>query len=148
MKRILTATVLALTLSGCSSCKKSNSASPSATAAAGDAPGSAAGAPAKPFVQKGVPEGKVICGYVQDDADPAKCSAVVDAPEGVEVFKKAGDHYARIVKGRVVPSCPTDNVVGICDNGMGLLTNYSGPKWTAETAKKDCTSKSRHKWVE
>lgn len=31
---------------------------------------------------------------------------------------------------------------------MGMLANYSGPKWTAETAKKGCLSHPYQKWVE
>ena len=134
MNRILTVIVLALVLAGCGKgCGKSSkpvaSASSSATQPA---------TPPQPFVQKGVAPDKVIVGYVQDISDPSMCSAVSDAPEGKEVFERAGDHYAKLVHAKVVPSCPTDNVVGTCDNGVGLLTNYSGPKWTAETAKKHC----------
>ena len=144
MNRFLTAIAVALTLTstGCGKSSKQRSPGPGATGQ------SAVAAPPTPFVQKGVPEGKVVVGYVQDIADPSKCSAVVDARAGVEVFQRAGDDYAKLVKGKVVPSCPTDNVVGECDNGMGLVTNYSGPKWTAESAKKNCLRKSAHKWLE
>jgi hypothetical protein len=140
MNRVFVVLLVAVALAGCAKSKKPD-ASASATAAESSPP-------PKPFVQKGVPEGKLICGYVQDLGDASKCSAVVDAPEGKEVFARAGDHYAQIVHGKVVPSCPTDNVVGICDNGRGLLTNYSGPKWTPASAKKNCTSKSGQTWLE
>jgi hypothetical protein len=144
MNRILPAIAVALTLA-LTGCGKSNKQGPSGPGATTQA---AAAAPPVPFVQKGVPEGKVVVGYVQDNADPMKCSAVVDLPAGKEVFARAGDDYAKIVKGKVVPSCPTDNVVGECDNGMGLVTNYSGPKWTVEGAKKNCLRKPAHKWLE
>jgi hypothetical protein len=146
--------LLALTATGCDGCranannakhgKKHGAPSSSSSSSSPEGPPD----PPKPFVQRGVPDGKVICGYVQDNADASKCSAVVDAPAGKEVFARAGDHYAQIVKGHVVPSCPTDYVVGACDNGMGLVTNYSGPKWNAERAKKDCTKKSANKWLD
>jgi hypothetical protein len=29
-----------------------------------------------------------------------------------------------------------------------MLVNYSGPKWTADTAKKDCASHPMTKWVD
>ena len=115
------------------------------TAAAPAAPA----APAKPaFVQKGIKPGKVVVGYMLDGADPAQCAVVTDDPAKKETFTKNADKLAAMMKAKVVTSCPTDNVVGTCDVGLGMIANYSGPKWTAETAKKDCISKPRQAWLE
>jgi hypothetical protein len=107
------------------------------------------GGPPKPaFVQKGIPAGKVVVGYIQDATDPNQCSAVTDVPAKKDAFAKDADKLAQMVKGKVVPSCPTDSVVGTCNAGFGMLVNYSGPKWTADTAKKDCTGHAHATWVE
>jgi hypothetical protein len=106
-------------------------------------------AAAKPaYVQKGIPAGKVVVGYLVDNSDPAQCAVVVDAPAKKDAFKKDADKLAELMKAKVVTSCPTDNVVGTCNAGLGMLVNYSGPKWTTESAKKDCTGKPHQKWVE
>jgi hypothetical protein len=106
-------------------------------------------APAKAaFVQKGVPAGKVVVGYIQDGTDPSQCAAVVDVPAKKDDFTKNADKIAQMMKGKVVAACPTENIVGTCNAGMGMLANYSGPKWTAETAKKDCLAHPYQKWVE
>jgi hypothetical protein len=59
---------------------------------------------------------------------------------------KDGDKLAAMFKGKVAPSCPTDRVVGTCDAHSGVLLNYYGPKWTADTAKPDC-AKQKGTWV-
>jgi len=125
----------------------------SGTAAAStEAPKAAAAtatAAAKPaFVQKGVKPGKVVVGYVQDNTDANQCAAVTDDPAKKETFTKNADKLAAMMKGKIVPECPTENVVGTCNAGMGMLVNYSGPKWTAETAKKDCLAHPHQTWVE
>ena len=120
--------------------------SPAATTAA---PPATAAAPAKPaFVQKGVPAGKIVVGYIQDGTDPSQCAAVVDVPAKKDDFTKNAEKVAQMMKGKVIAACPTDDVVGTCNAGMGMLVNYSGPKWTAETAKKDCLGHPYQKWVE
>lgn len=122
---------------------------PSAPTPSTPAPPATSAAPAKPpFVQKGVAAGKVVVGYIQDGKDPNLCAAVVDAPAKKDDFAKNADKVAEMMKGKVVAACPTDSVVGTCNAGMGMLVNYSGPKWTAETAKKDCLSHPYQKWVE
>jgi hypothetical protein len=122
---------------------------PSAPATTAPPPPATTTAPAKPaFVQKGVPAGKVVVGYIQDGTDPSQCAAVVDVPAKKDDFTKNADKVAQMMKGKVVAACPTDNVVGTCNAGMGMLANYSGPKWTAETAKKDCLAHPYQKWVE
>ncbi len=138
------AAVLAI---GSSSCR-ANSSGPGSTGAAstGSASVSVSADPPKPFVLK-IPEGLVVCGYVQDDADPSKCGAIVDRPEGVAVFQRAGDHVAQLKKGHVVPSCSTEGVVGTCDDGLGLYQNYYAPTWTTAKAKRNC-AKKKHRWVE
>jgi hypothetical protein len=112
----------------------------------------AAAAPAAPakaaFVQKGVKPGKVVVGYMLDSADDSQCAVVTDDPAKKETFAKNADKLAAMMKAKVVASCPTDNVVGTCNVGFGMLGNYSGPKWTPESAKKDCTSKPHQTWVE
>jgi hypothetical protein len=105
------------------------------------------GGSSKAYVQKGIPAGKVVVGYLQDKADPTQCAVVVDDPAKKAAFAKDGDKLAEVMKAKVVPSCPTDNVVGTCNAGLGMLVNYSGPKWTADTAKKDCTTKPHQTWV-
>lgn len=123
-----------------------------AAAASAQAPTAAAvtaTAPAKPaFVQKGIKPGKVVVGYMQDNTDPTQCAAVTDDPAKKETFTKNADKLAAMMKGKIVPACPTDDVVGTCNAGLGMLVNYSGPKWTAETAKKDCLAHPHQTWVE
>lgn len=102
----------------------------------------------KAFVQKGIPAGKVVVGYLQDKTDAAQCAVVVDDPAKKDAFKKDADKLAEMMKAKVVPSCPTNAVVGTCNAGLGMLVNYSSPKWTAESAKKDCASKPHQKWVD
>jgi hypothetical protein len=116
------------------------------TAAATPAAPVAAAKPA--FVQKGVKPGKIVVGYMLDSKDESQCAVVTDDPAKKEAFTKNADKLAEMMKGKVVASCPTDNVVGTCNVGFGMLGNYSGPKWTAESAKKDCTSKPHQTWVE
>ena len=129
----------------------SNAATVASGAAATPATPAAAApaAPAKPaFVQKGIKPGKIAVGYMLDTADPSQCAVVTDDPAKKETFTKNADKLAAMMKGKLVSECPTENVVGTCNVGMGMLDNYSGPKWTAESAKKDCTSKPHQTWVE
>jgi hypothetical protein len=105
-------------------------------------------APKPAFVQKGVKPGKVVVGYMQDLKDETQCAAVTDDPAKQAAFAKDADKLAAMMKGKIVPACPTDSVVGTCNAGMGMLVNYSGPKWTAETAKKDCLAHPHQTWVE
>jgi hypothetical protein len=133
-------------------CSKPDSAPPSgatsAKAAAAEAPKPAA-APAKAaFVQKGIQPGKVVVGYLQDAADASQCTAVTDEPAKKDDFTKNAEQVAKMMKATVVTSCPTDNVVGTCNAGFGMLINYSGPKWTKETAQKECSSQPHATWIE
>ncbi len=123
----------------------------SAKAATVEAPKTAAAAPApakEAFVQKGVPAGKVVVGYLQDSADPSQCSVVTDAPAKKDDFTKNAEKLAQMMKAKVVPSCPMDNVVGTCNAGFGMLVNYSGPKWAKDAAKKDCTGHPHATWID
>ena len=99
------------------------------------------------YVQKGIAPGKVAVGFIELLADPAQCAVVTDDPAGKDKFQKNGENLAKMLKGKIVPACPTENVMGTCDAGFGLLGNYYGPKWTAETAKKDCAA-AKQKWVD
>ncbi len=133
-------------------CSKADSTPPAgattAKSAGPEAPKPAA-APAKAaFVQKGVLAGKVVVGYVQDAADPTRCSVVTDDPAKKDDFAQHGADVAKMMKATVVTSCPTDNVVGTCNVGFGMLVNYSGPKWTKETARKEWTGQPHATWVE
>jgi hypothetical protein len=157
MKTTLLAIALGLSIAACGKSDASpattTTAAPAATTGAtkpASAPAPApAAAPAKPaFVQKGIPAGKVVVGYLQDKTDPNQCAVVTDAPNKKDQFAKDGAKLAEMMKAKVVTTCPTDNVVGTCDAGLGMLVNYSGPKWTAETAKKDCLSHPHQKWVD
>ncbi len=142
MKKIAVLTfLLAMPLA----CSKPDSAAPGGSASAKS--GTAA-APKTAFVQKGIQPGKVIVGYLEDATDPNQCSAVTDAPEKKDEFTKNADKFAAMVKGKVVASCPTDNVVGTCNAGFGMLVNYSGPKWTKDAAQKDCVSHPRATWID
>jgi hypothetical protein len=140
-------------------CDKADSGSPSpspgvaasqgATPTATSTAPVAAPVPAKAaFVQKGIAPGKVVVGYLQDSTDPNQCAAVIDLASKKDDFTKNGDQFAQMMKSKVVAACPTDDVVGTCNAGMGLLVNYSGPKWTADTAKKDCLAHPHQKWVD
>ena len=125
------------------------SGAPAGTAEAPKAAAATAAAAPKPaFVQKGVKPGKVVVGYMQDTKDDTQCAAVTDDPAKQAEFTKNADKLAAMMKGKIVPACPTENVVGTCNAGMGMLVNYSGPKWTAETAKKDCLAHPHQTWVE
>jgi hypothetical protein len=122
----------------------SASAATAATTAAAAATTTAAAQPAAPaaaaYVQKGIPAGKVVVGYIADPNDPSECIVATDAPEKKDQFAKDGDKLAAMFKGKVVSSCPTTNVVGTCSAGFGVLLNYYGPKWAADAAQKDCAS--------
>jgi hypothetical protein len=143
MTRCRYALVLAAALVGCGRpTTDATATSPKPTASEDEGP------PPKPFVQKGVPADRVICGYLRDRADPSKCAAVVDIPSAKAVFERVPGDVEKIYNGKVVPSCPTDRVVGTCDYGNGLVTNYSAPKWKTETARADCASKPGRTWLD
>lgn len=142
MKKIA---VLTLLLAMPLACSK---AEPGAPEGSTSAKGGTADAPKTAFVQKGVQPGKVIVGYIQDATDPNQCAAVTDAPAKKDEFSKNAEKFAEMVKGKIVTSCPTDSVVGTCNAGFGMLVNYSGPKWTKETAQKDCVSHPHQTWIE
>jgi hypothetical protein len=134
-------------------CSKPDSAAPaggtSAKAGAEAPKPAAAPAPAKAaFVQKGIQPGKVVVGYMVDAADASQCSALTDDPAKKDEFAKNGPELAKMMKGTIVPSCPTDNVVGTCNAGFGILVNYSGPKWTKESGQKDCVSHPHATWID
>ena len=148
-------TFAALTMIGSVGCSKDEA--PSAPAATGssaavaakpaaDKPAEAA-KPAAPAAQKGLESGQVIVAYLQDTRDDAQCAAlpVPEAEKAKYGPDKLGE-VAKMFKSTIVPSCPGGNVVGTC-KAMGMLVNYSGPKYTKESAQADCT-KNRGKWIE
>ncbi|MDI1449636.1 hypothetical protein [Polyangium sp. 6x1] len=102
---------------------------------------------AKPAAQKGLASGEVIIGYLRDPKDEGQCAALV-APEAEKAKfddAKIAD-LAKTLKLDVAKSCPSEGVVGVC-NAMGMLVNYTGPKYTKESAQADCT-KGRGKFIE
>ena len=148
MKTIAALTLLLAMPFGCS---KPDAGSTSTKGAGADAPktaGAAAAPPKEAFVQKGIQPGKVAVGYLLDAADPSQCSVATDAPAKKDEFTKNAEKLAQMMKAKVVASCPTDNVVGTCSAGFGMLVNYSGPKWNKDSAKKDCTGHAHGTWVE
>lgn len=153
MKKIAL-TFAALAMIGSVGCGKEEA--PSAPAATGSsAPAAAktdtkpaeAAKPAAPAAQKGLEAGQVIVGYLQDSKDEGQCAAlpVAEAEKAKYGPDKLGE-VAKMMKATVVPSCPGGNVIGVCKS-MGMLVNYSGPKYTVATAQEDCT-KNRGKWIE
>ena len=147
--------ILTLVLMMPLACSKPESAAPAGPAtgkaAGAEAPKTAAAAAAPPkaaFVQKGVQSGKVVVGYMQDAADASQCSALTDDPAKKDEFAKNAPELAKMMKGTIVPSCPTDNVVGTCNAGFGILINYSGPKYTKESAQKACVAQPHATWLE
>ena len=110
-------------------------------------PAAEAAKPAAPAAQKGMEAGQVIVAYLQDTRDEAQCAAlpVPEAEKAKYGPDKLGE-VAKMFKSTIVPSCPGGNVVGVC-KAMGMLVNYSGPKYTKDTATQDCT-KNRGKWID
>ena len=119
------------------------------TMPAAEAPKPEAKPEAKPAAaaQKGLEAGQIIVGYLKDPKDEGQCAALI-APEAEKAkfdAAKVGE-VAKMLKLDVAPTCSTEGVVGVC-NVMGMLVNYTGPKYTKETAQADCT-KSRGKFIE
>jgi hypothetical protein len=134
-------------------CKESRAEGSSAPASSGQSPAASnaatAATPAKETAraQVGVEKGEVIVGYLQDSKDEAQCAALpAKESEKAKFDQKGLEEMAKMMKARVVAKCPDTAVVGTCKS-MGMLVNYSGPKYTAESAKKDCTT-NHGKWLE
>ncbi|MEO5727226.1 MAG: hypothetical protein ABI134_07345 [Byssovorax sp.] len=154
MKKIAL-TFAALAMIGSVGCGKDEA--PSAAPATGSAaptavktetkPAAEAAKPAAPAAQKGLEAGQLIVAYLQDTRDEAQCAAlpVPEADKAKYGPDKLGE-VAKMFKATIVPSCPGGNVVGVC-KAMGMLVNYSGPKYTAATAQENCT-KEHGKWIE
>ena len=153
MKKIAL-TFAALAMIGSVGCGKEEA--PSAPAAAGSSAAAAAktdtkpaeaAKPAAPAGQKGLEAGKVIVAYLQDTRDEAQCAALpVPEADKAKYGPEKIAEVAKMFKSNIVPSCPGGNVVGVC-KAMGMLVNYSGPKYTKDTATQDCT-KNHGKWIE
>jgi ribosomal protein L11 len=104
-------------------------------------------APAAAAAQKGLEAGQVIVAYLQDSKDEGQCAALpVAEAEKAKYGPDKIQEVAKMVKGTVVPACPSANVIGTCKS-MGMLVNYSGPKYAKDSAQADCT-KNRGKWIE
>lgn len=135
--------------------KTTTSATPAPTPSAAAAPAPSASAAEKADEKKaddddeqeGLEKGEVIVGYIQDSKDEGQCAALAAKESEKAKFDKAKvEEVAKMMKGKVVDKCPTENVQGTC-RAMGMLVNYIGPKYTPETAKKDCT-KNHGKWFD
>ena len=150
-----------LVLIGCDKKEQATTSAGTATAAAKPAPTpaapSAAAAPSasageekaeaeETYEQEGLEDGEVVVGYLQDLKDEGQCAAL-PAPkaEKDKWDAKKLEEVAKVMKAKVVPSCPTENVQGTC-RSMKMLINYTG-KYTPETAKKHCTQ-NRGKWFD
>lgn len=146
--------LVALALVGCG-----KEEAPSAPAAGGSSAPAAAKAEAKPeakpaeapkpaaAAQKGLEDGRVIVGYLKDPKDENQCAALAaKKDEAATMTPEKVAEVAKALKLEVAPSCPTEGIVGTC-SAMGMLVNYTGPKYTKESAKADC-DKSHGKWFE
>jgi hypothetical protein len=122
------------------------SAAASGTASAAPAGSAAASGSAAAGAPKGLEAGRVVLGYVQDEKDEGQCAAVTDK-EGKKLDDKDKEKLAKMLKAKWVEACPTENVVGTCKAPFGLFIQYTGPKYTADSAKKQC-AKDHGKWVE
>ncbi|AKT40618.1 hypothetical protein [Chondromyces crocatus] len=139
---------LMVTLLALTACSKEggtaadDTAKPSASGAAA-APAAKAAAP-----QKGLEPGMIAIGYLTPTGEEGQC-VVLAAPEAEKDKLDGGKiaEVAKALKADVVTSCPTDNVVGTC-KAMGMLVNYSSPKYDKETAQKDCASSGVGKWLD
>lgn len=124
-----------------SSATPATSASPASAAAPGDA-SSNGESPAFAFVLPQA-EGKGMC------------LTVTLSPEKLAAFnkdRKAGiADFAKQLKApkatKFMDACPTDQVVGTCLNGFGMLVSYYPPQYTTDSAKKNCTGKQGGSWV-
>jgi hypothetical protein len=97
--------------------------------------------------QVGVEKGEVIVGYLQDLKDEGQCAALpAKESEKAKFDQKGLEEMAKMMKAKVVDKCPDTGVQGTCKS-MGMLVNYTAPKYTVESAKKDCTA-NHGKWLE
>ncbi|MFO0565887.1 MAG: hypothetical protein U0263_09505 [Polyangiaceae bacterium] len=138
--------------------KPAASAAPAATSAAptasaAPAPSASAGEKAEkeeaaePEEQEGLEKGEVVVGYLQDLKDEGQCAAL-PAPEKdkAKYDEKKLEEVAKAMKAKVVKSCPSEGVQGTCRT-MGMLVNYTAPKYTIESAQKHC-KQNRGKWFD
>lgn len=122
---------------GASGAASQKPATTAAATAAATATATAAAAPAA-GAYKGLKEGNAVVGYVKDPSDEAQCGVITVKPE--EKDKVTQDELKKIatmIKGELTSTCPTDNIVGGC-RAFGISIQYYGPKYTKDTAKKDC----------
>lgn len=112
---------------------------PAATAAAtatAAAPATAAAAPAA-GAYRGLKEGHVVVGYIKDPNDAAQCGVLGASPTDKKLTDDELKKVADMLKGEVASTCPTENIVGAC-RAMGVSVQYYGPKYTKDTAQKEC----------
>jgi len=127
----------AASTSGAATQKPAATATAATTAAAVTATATAAAAPTA-GAYRGLKDGNVIAGYISDPKDPDVC-AVVGATEAEKATLDEAKlkQLATMIKGEVAKSCPTANIVGGCRE-LGIATQFYGPKYTKDTAKKAC----------
>lgn len=109
---------------------------PADTAAAAASATAAAAAPAAASY-KGILEGRKVIAFVKDPKDEAQCGVVTAKPEEKELTQDELKKVAEMIKGEIASTCPTENIVGAC-RAFGIAVQYYGPKYTADSAKKDC----------
>jgi hypothetical protein len=148
-----------LVLVGCDKKEQAATSTSTATAAAKPAPSAAQAAPSaapsaaaapsasaaeekaeaeEPVEQEGLEDGEVVVGWLQDLKDEGQCAALA-APKAdkAKYDDKKLEEVAKMMKAKVVPACPTENIQGTCRMMKDVLVNYTG-KYTPETAKKHC----------
>lgn len=130
---------------------KADSQAPSAPAAEKTSTTNAAPAPAaakeEPRAQLGVEKGEVIVGYLQDLKDEGQCAALpAKESEKAKFDQKGLENMAKLMKAKLVDKCPDKDVQGTCKS-MGMLVNYTAPKYTVESAKKHC-AENHGKWLQ
>ena len=163
MKKTLFLLLVLGLMGGCDKSKPSSGSAPSATAPATPASTAAAVASAAPSAapsasaasddddavddQEGLEKGEVVVGYIQDLKDEGQCAALpAPSAEKSKYDSKKLEEMATAMHSKVVKSCPDENVVGTC-RMMGMLVNYTGPKYTADSAKKHCKT-NKGKWFD
>ncbi len=96
-----------------------------------------AAAAANTAAYHGLKPDHTIAGYLRDPKDSGSCAVLMAKPGDKPMTPDDLKKVAEMMKGEVVASCPTDNIVGAC-SGMGMAEQYYGPKYTKESAKLAC----------
>lgn len=115
------------------SVKPGTSGAATASAAPSAAPSAAAAG-----AYKGLKDGHTAIAFIKDPKDEGQCGVLsATAAEKAKLNDEKIKDIAKLLKGEVTSTCPTQNIVGAC-SAFGVVVQYYGPKYTKETAKKDC----------